>query len=43
MSGEYPPLTCKDIKKILAYLGFTARPTKDTSHEQRVKEENDRL
>ena len=43
MSGEYPPLSCKDIKKILAYLGFTPRPTKGTSHEQWVKEENGRL
>jgi predicted RNA binding protein YcfA (HicA-like mRNA interferase family) len=43
MSGEYPPLTCKDVKRILAYLGFVARPTKGTSHEQWVKEENGRL
>jgi len=43
MSGEYPPLTCKDVKKILAYLGFTARPQKGTSHEQWVKEVNGKL
>lgn len=43
MSGEYPPLTCKDVKRILAYLGFISRPTKGTSHEQWVKEENGRL
>lgn len=40
MSGEYPPLTCKDVKMILAYLVFVARPQKGTSHEQWVKEEN---
>ncbi|MGR9106820.1 MAG: type II toxin-antitoxin system HicA family toxin [Gammaproteobacteria bacterium] len=43
MSGEYPPLTCKDIKKILKYLGFVARPSKGTSHEQWVKKEKGRL
>jgi len=43
MSGEYPPLTCKDVKKILAHLGFIPRPAKATSHEQWVKEENGRL
>lgn len=43
MSGDYPPLTCKDVKKILAYLGFVARPGKGTSHEQWVKEEKGRL
>jgi len=43
MSGEYPPLTCKDVKKILAYLGFVARPIKGTSHEHWVKVENGRL
>jgi predicted RNA binding protein YcfA (HicA-like mRNA interferase family) len=43
MSGEYPPLTCKDVKKILAHLGFIPRHTKGTSHEQWVKEENGRL
>ena len=40
MSGEYPPLTCKDVKRILAFLGFVARPQKGTSHEQWVKEES---
>jgi len=43
MSGEYPPITCKEIKKILAHLGFTARPSKGTSHEQWVKEDGGRL
>ena len=43
MSGEYPPLTCKDVKKILLHLGFSPRPQKGTSHEQWVKEENGRL
>lgn len=43
MSGEYPPLTCKDIKKILSFLGFISRPTKGTSHEQWVKEKGGKL
>jgi predicted RNA binding protein YcfA (HicA-like mRNA interferase family) len=43
MSGEFPPLTCKDVKAILAYLGFVARPRKGTSHELWVKVENGRL
>ena len=41
MSCQYPPpLTCRDIKKILTYLGFTCRSTKATSHEQWIKKEN---
>lgn len=43
MSGEYPPLTCKDVKNVLAYLGFIARPRKGSSHEQWVKEKAGRL
>ncbi|MFA5922660.1 MAG: type II toxin-antitoxin system HicA family toxin [Methylococcaceae bacterium] len=43
MSGLYPPLTCKDVKKILAYFGFVARPIKGTSHEHGVKVEKGRL
>jgi predicted RNA binding protein YcfA (HicA-like mRNA interferase family) len=43
MSGAYPPLTTKDIKMILAHLGFVARPQKGTSHEQWVKEANGKL
>ncbi|MDI1277715.1 type II toxin-antitoxin system HicA family toxin [Methylobacter sp.] len=43
MSGEFPPLTCKEIKLILTYLNFTPRPRKGTSYEQWVKEENGRL
>ncbi len=38
MSGQYPPLTCKDVKHILANLGFSPRPQKSTSHEQWVKD-----
>jgi len=33
MSGEYPPITCKELKAILAYLGF-AFDTQNGSHEQ---------
>jgi predicted RNA binding protein YcfA (HicA-like mRNA interferase family) len=33
MSGEYPPITCKELKAILAYLGFCA-DTQRGSHEQ---------
>lgn len=35
MSGDYPPLTCKEIKAILAYLGFVHDSQKG-SHEQWV-------
>lgn len=38
MSGKYPPLTCKEVKRILTNLGFTARPGKGTSHEQWTRE-----
>ena len=37
MSGAFPPLDCKAVKKILARLGFAPRPTRGTSHEQWVK------
>lgn len=37
MSGAFPPLDCKAVKKILARLGFAARPMRGTSHEQWVK------
>ncbi|WP_341326963.1 type II toxin-antitoxin system HicA family toxin [Methylotuvimicrobium sp. KM2] len=43
MSSQYPPLTCKEVKRILAYLGFVARPQKGTSHEQWVKEHDGAL
>ena len=43
MSGEFPPLTCKDVKAILAYLDFVARSRKGTSPEQWVKIENGKL
>ena len=43
MSGDYPPLTCKDVKRVLAYLGFVARPQKGTSHEQWVKVEGGKI
>ena len=35
MSGEYPPITCKELKAILMYLGFYA-DTQRGSHEQWV-------
>jgi len=38
MSGQYPPLTCKQVKQILSDLGFSPRPQKGTSHEQWVKD-----
>jgi predicted RNA binding protein YcfA (HicA-like mRNA interferase family) len=40
MSGEFPPLTCKDVKETLKHLGFAARPQKGTSHEQWVRKTN---
>jgi predicted RNA binding protein YcfA (HicA-like mRNA interferase family) len=43
LSGVYPPLTCKDVKRILKNLGFESRPQKSTSHEQWVKTVNGRL
>jgi len=36
MSGEYPPITCKDLKAILTYLGFAPTPQAGTSHQQWV-------
>ncbi|MCP5191011.1 MAG: type II toxin-antitoxin system HicA family toxin [Pseudomonadales bacterium] len=41
MSGAFPPLDCKDVKRILKALGFAARPMKGTSHEQWVKYDKD--
>lgn len=35
MSGDYPPLTCNEIKAILAYLGFV-HDTQKGSHEKWV-------
>ena len=43
MSGKYPPLTCRDIKKALKALGFKQRPSAATSHEQWVKFEGGRI
>jgi len=42
MSKQYPPLTCKEVKKILKSLGFSPRPRTGTSHEQWVKDEKGR-
>ena len=41
MSGEQPLITCKELKKILTYLGFTVT-TQAGSHEQWTKVENGR-
>lgn len=41
MSGHYPPLTCKEIKAILKYLGFLPESTTG-SHEQWTKIANGR-
>ena len=41
MSGAFPPLSCKDVKRILKKLGFAQRPSKGTSHEQWVKYSDD--
>jgi|CXWL01.1.fsa_nt_gi predicted RNA binding protein YcfA (HicA-like mRNA interferase family) len=35
MSGENPPITCKELKYILTYLGFSF-DTQKSSHEQWV-------
>ena len=34
MSGQQPPLTCKEIKKILRHLGFEPSKRTGTSHEK---------
>ncbi|MFI3123380.1 MAG: type II toxin-antitoxin system HicA family toxin [Methylococcales bacterium] len=39
MSSEYPPITCKELKLILAYLGFVAHKRTGTSHEQWIKDD----
>jgi hypothetical protein len=37
VSGQHPPISCPDFKRILQRLGFTQRPPKSgTSHEQWV-------
>jgi predicted RNA binding protein YcfA (HicA-like mRNA interferase family) len=38
MSSIHPPLSCKQVKQILASLGFSPRSKKGTSHEQWVKD-----
>jgi predicted RNA binding protein YcfA (HicA-like mRNA interferase family) len=37
MSGVFPPLSCKEVKRALEHLGFRARPRTGTPHEQWVK------
>jgi len=39
MSSHYPPLECKKVKKILAYLGFYQDKNRGGSHEQWIKDE----
>ncbi len=41
MSGEYPPITCKELKAILAYMGFAFNAQKG-SHEHWVLIKNNR-
>lgn len=41
MSSHYPPLTCKEVKKILTNLGFKFR-NQEGSHENWIKDENGR-
>jgi len=41
MSKEQPPITCKELKAILAYLGFVF-DTQRGSHEQWVMIKNNR-
>lgn len=44
MSSKHPPLTAKQVKRGLKYLGFEARPQKSgTSHQHWVKIVNGRL
>ena len=37
MSRKFPPLTCRDVKRILSNLGFAYRNT-EGSHENWVKQ-----
>ncbi len=37
MSGQYPPLTCREVKRGLKKLGFEPR-TQKGSHEQWIKD-----
>lgn len=41
MSGHHPPITCKEMKAILAFLGFEHSSTKG-SHEHWTKTANGR-
>jgi predicted RNA binding protein YcfA (HicA-like mRNA interferase family) len=41
VSGNYPLLTCLDVKWILRALGFEPRPGRGGSHEQWVKDAMD--
>jgi len=41
MSGENPPITCKELKAILTYLGFVF-DTQRGSHEQWILIKNNR-
>lgn len=43
MTSINPPLTYKEVKKILRNLGFEPRPKKSSSHEQWVKKEKNTL
>jgi hypothetical protein len=37
VSGQHPPISCRDFKAILRHLGFSPRPQKSgTSHEDWV-------
>ncbi|WP_084480176.1 type II toxin-antitoxin system HicA family toxin [Methylomicrobium lacus] len=39
MSGHHPPLTCSQVKAVLAHLGFSLYVQKNSSHEQWKKPE----
>ncbi|MCX7097060.1 MAG: type II toxin-antitoxin system HicA family toxin [Methylococcales bacterium] len=41
MSGEYPPISCKELKAILSYLGFAFNSQKG-SHEHWVLIKNNK-
>lgn len=42
MSSVYPPLTYRDVVRILTVLGFTPRKRTSTSHEKWTKTANGR-
>ena len=43
MSKEHPPLTVRDVRRVLVALGFERRPGTGTSHEHWTKFDGGRI